>query len=294
MHHRQNSSAGDITLRILNGILLTLSCVMVLYPVLYVLGSSFSDPMAVMKNEVTLLPVGFTTIGYKAVFADSEIWTCYLNTIFYTVAGTAISIFATSTGAYVVSRKDFAPRNTLMIFVAFTMFFSGGMIPTYLLIANLHMMDTIWAMILPGAISAYNFIIMRTFFQNSIPFELQEAAIIDGCNDVQIFAKIVMPLSAPIIAVMVLFYGVANWNAYFNALIYLSSRNLYPLQLKLREILIQNESSEAVTGPASDQQILGMNVKYALIVVSTVPILCVYPFLQRYFVKGIMIGAIKG
>lgn len=276
-------------------LILMLISIITLYPIIYVVSASLSNPLSVMKNEVVLLPKNITLMGYEKVFANPDVWRGYRNTIAYTLAGTAVNIAFTSTAAFALSRKDFHLRNFWTILITFTMFFSGGLVPSYLLIKNLQLLDTFWVMIIPGAISTWNLIIMRTFFQNSIPLELQEAAIIDGCNDLQIFFRIVLPLSTPIIAVMCMFYGVGHWNSFFGALIYLSDRAKYPLQLILREILLQNiNTSEVVQGSAADQEIIGEGIRYALIVVATLPILMVYPFIQKYFVKGVMIGAIKG
>lgn len=287
-------SAGESVFRAVNDLLLLAVCIIALYPLLYVLNASFSNPLAVMKNEITLWPKGFTVMGYQKVFSNPDVWTGYMNTILYTVIGTFINLALTSTSAFALSRKDLKGRNFWVMFITFTMFFSGGMIPSYLLIKKLHLYNTFWVMIIPGAVSAWNLIIMRTFFQSNVPMELQEAAIIDGCNDIAIFFKIALPLSAPIVAVMVLFYGVGHWNEFFNALIYLDDRKKYPLQLFLREILIQNISQDNVSGPAADQQIIGQSIRYSLIIVATVPVLMIYPFLQKYFVKGIMIGSLKG
>lgn len=269
---------------------------LVLYPFVFVISASISSPSLLMKGDVHLLPKGFTLIGYRKVFGNPDIWTSYANTVFYTVLGTFINISLTAIGAYPLSRKDFHGRKFWLLLVTFTMFFSGGMIPTYLLIKQLHMYNTIWAMLIPGAVSTWNLIIMRTFFQSNVPLELQEAAIIDGCNDLKIFFKIVIPLSAPIIAVLVLFYGVAHWNSYFSAMIYLQDKRLFPLQLILREILVQNTMPQDMAEGllTGEQQQVGESIKYALIMVATVPMLMVYPFLQKYFTKGILIGAIKG
>ena len=290
----QHETLGDKLFRLIRDVILLLFCVIVLYPVIYVISASFSNPLSVMKNEVVLLPKGFTLIGYEKVFSNPDVWNSYKNTIVYTIVGTALNVILTSTGAFALSRKDFKGRNFWTFYITFTMFFSGGIIPMYLLIKQLNLYDTFWVMILPGAISAWNMIIMRTFFQSNVPMELQEAAIIDGCNDLVIFLKIALPLSMPIIAIMTLFYGVDHWNSFFGAMLYLSDRDKFPLQLILREILLQNISSGNVEGPAADQQIVGESIRYALIIVATVPILLVYPFIQKYFVKGVLIGAIKG
>ncbi len=290
----QHETLGDKLFRLIRNVILLFFCVIVLYPVIFVISASFSNPLSVMKNEVVLLPKGFTLIGYEKVFSNPDVWNSYKNTIVYTIVGTALNVILTSTGAIALSRKDFKGRNFWTFYITFTMFFSGGIIPMYLLIKQLNLYDTFWVMILPGAISAWNMIIMRTFFQSNVPMELQEAAIIDGCNDLVIFLKIALPLSMPIIAIMTLFYGVDHWNSFFGAMLYLSDRDKFPLQLILREILLQNISSGNVEGPAADQQIVGESIRYALIIVATVPILLVYPFIQKYFVKGVLIGAIKG
>ena len=290
----QHETLGDKLFRLIRNVILLFFCVIVLYPVIYVISASFSNPLFVMKNEVVLLPKGFTLIGYEKVFSNPDVWNSYKNTIVYTIVGTALNVILTSTGAFALSRKDFKGRNFWTFYITFTMFFSGGIIPVYLLIKQLNLYDTFWVMILPGVISAWNMIIMRTFFQSNVPMELQEAAIIDGCNDLVIFLKIALPLSMPIIAIMTLFYGVDHWNSFFGAMLYLSDRDKFPLQLILREILLQNISSGNVEGPAADQQIVGESIRYALIIVATVPILLVYPFIQKYFVKGVLIGAIKG
>lgn len=273
--------------------LLIVFCLMILIPLLHIISGSFSDPMALLKGEVGLLPKGLTLSMYQTVFKDAEIWQGYWNTIVYTVVGTAISVVLTAFGAYPLSRKDFFGRNVFMGLFAFTMFFTGGMIPTYLLVKQLHMLNTMWSLVLPSAVSTYNLIIMRTFFQTSIPGELAESASLDGCNDLGIFFRIVIPLAAPIFAVMVLFYGVAQWNSWFPALLYVSDRSLYPLQMVLREVLIQSDISN-MAGSTGDVEVIGDGLKYATMVVATLPIMCLYPFLQKYFVKGVMIGAVKG
>lgn len=273
--------------------LLTVFCLLIVIPLLHIISGSFSDPMSLLRGEVGLLPKGFTTSMYEKVFKDSEIWQGYWNTIVYTVVGTLISVTLTACGAYPLSRKDFFGGNVFMGLFVFTMFFTGGMIPTYLLVKGLGMLNTMWALVLPGAVSTYNMIIMRTFFQTSIPGELAESASLDGCNDLGIFFRIVIPLSAPIFAVMVLFYGVAQWNSWFPALLYISDRSLYPLQMVLREVLIQSDISN-MAGSTGDVEVIGDGLKYATMVVATLPIMCLYPFLQKYFVKGVMIGAVKG
>lgn len=288
-------TTGDKVFYAIIMFILTICCIIIAYPLIYIISASFSDPALVMKNEIILLPKNLTFIGYEKVIRHPSIWRSYGNTIMYTVVGTAFNILMTSLGAFPLSRKDFYGRKFWTLFITFTMFFGGGMIPMYILINKLHLINTFWVMVIPGAVSTWNLIVMRTFFQNNVPMELQEAAVIDGCNDMHIFVKVVLPLSAPILAVMTLFYGVAHWNAFFNALIYLRDKSRYPLQLILREILLQNVTPpDMVEGGAGDQEIIGESIRYALIIVATLPIICVYPFIQKYFVKGMLIGAIKG
>lgn len=273
--------------------ILFLFCALIIFPLLHIISGSFSDPMSLLRGEVSFWPKGFTLTMYEKVFKDSSIWRGYRNTIFYTVMGTAISVAITTCAAYSLSRKDFYGKNIFMGMFVFTMFFNGGMIPTFLIVQRLNLLNTFWALILPTAVSTYNLIIMRTFFQSTIPFELVESASLDGCTDLGIFFRIVLPLSGPIIAVMVLFYGVGQWNAWLPALLYLRDRALYPLQMVLREVLIESDISN-MAGSSGDVEIIGDGLKYATMVVATVPIMCLYPFLQKYFVKGVMIGAVKG
>lgn len=237
----ERESFGDKCFVIVNAVLLTLVLIAVLYPLWFVLIASISDTAAVLTGKVWLWPRDFTLAGYKIVLQNGELLRSYGNTVLYTAMGTAINLVLTVMAAYPMSRRDYRGRNALMAFIVFTMFFSGGMIPTYLLVKDLGMLNTIWAMVIPNAVSVWNIIIMRTFFLQSLPYEIQEAAQIDGCSDIKILLRIVLPLSKPILAVMVLFYAVGHWNAFFNALIYLTDRDLYPLQLILREILIQGQ-----------------------------------------------------
>lgn len=278
-------------------IILSLISLVVLYPLYFVLIASISAPETVMRGEVWLWPKELSFVGYERLFANKEIIQGFLNTVLYTVTGTGLNLVMTIAAAYPLSRADFKGRNGFMLIIVFTMFFSGGMIPSYLLVKELGMLDTIWAMIIPSAVSVWNIIIMRTFFQNSIPKEMQEAAFIDGCSNMRVLFRIVLPLSGPILAVMVLFYAVGHWNSYFTALIYLSDRSNYPLQLFLREILVQGQMQEMVD--ISDDSLArslmdAEAIKYAAVIVTNLPMLLLYPFLQKYFVKGVMIGAIKG
>ncbi|MBO9605281.1 MAG: carbohydrate ABC transporter permease [Paenibacillaceae bacterium] len=274
---------------------LTLLCAGTLYPFLYVLLASLSDPIELIRTRgPILIPQGFSWEAYRLVLSNPMISVGYANTLLYVVAGTALNLLLTSFGAYALSRPALMLRNPIMMMIVFTMFFSGGLIPNYLLVSELGMLDSRWALIIPSAISTYNLIIMRTSFQG-IPSGLEESAKLDGANDFTILFRIILPLSLPVVSVMILFYGVSHWNAWFNALIYLRDRDLYPLQLVLREILITNSTDTLTTGAGEQgKALIGETIKYASIIVATVPVLFLYPFLQKYFVKGVMIGAVKG
>lgn len=281
-----------------NDIFLFLILLVVLYPLVYVVSASFSSPSAVVTGKVWLFPVEPSLAGYKAVFSNKSIMTGYANTLFYTVAGTLLNVVLTIAAAYPLARRDFKPRNVIMMIFAFTMFFGGGIIPTYILIKNLGLIDTRWVMILPQALSVFNIIITRTFFQNT-PSELLEASQIDGCSDMRYLISVLLPLSKPIIAVMSLFYSVMHWNAFFDALLYLNSESLRPLQLVLREILVVNSIDVSMMQNVNIEELtarqgLSELLKYSLIIIASVPLLLFYPFIQRFFVKGVMIGAIKG
>ncbi|KAF4324757.1 hypothetical protein G195_001106 [Phytophthora kernoviae 00238/432] len=290
-------SRGDRIFNIVNHFLLIIITLIVIYPLVFVLSASFSDPQAVLRGEMFLWPKGINLHSYEKIFQNKDILRGYTNTLIYTSVGTLINLVMTILAAYPLSRKDFIGRNAIMALFVFTMFFSGGLIPTYMLIKNLGMLNTFWVMIIPNAVSIWNIIIMRTFFQQSIPYELHEAATIDGCSNIQTLTRIILPLSMPIIAVTILFYAVGHWNAFFNAMLYLSDKDKFPLQLILREILIQGQTNDMVkmsTESAIKQQREVEGIKYAVLVVANIPVLLLYPFLQRYFVKGVMIGAIKG
>ncbi len=291
----QRMTTGDKVFLVIAYILVALVSISCLYPFIYVISASLSDYESLARGEVWLLPKGINFEAYKIVFETDEIWTAYGNTIWYVVVGTIISLFLTTITAYPLSRKTFGGRNVLTAIFSFTMFFGGGLIPTYLLIRDLGLLNTRWALVIPGALSVWNIIIMRTFFQG-IPDSLTEAATIDGCNDIHILFKIILPLSMPVISVMILFYAVGQWNSYFSAIIYLNDHKLYPLQVILRKILIQHDTTDmkTFTSDLDKMREVALNIRYATIIVSTLPILCVYPFLQKYFVKGIMVGAIKG
>jgi len=291
---------SDRVFEIVNVIFLFLILLVVLYPLVYIVSASISDPVYVNQGKMWLFPRGITFEGYQRVFQNPEIWTGYRNTMLYTVAGTAINLLFTIPGAYALSRKDLKGRGVMMGLIVFTMFFGGGLIPTFLLVSWLGMLNTVWALLIPNAVAVYNLIICRTFFQTNIPKELQESAEIDGCSNTVLFVKIVLPLSAPIIAVMALYYGVTHWNSYFNAIIYLKDRSLYPLQLILREILVQNQMNDTMLMTGDDMEAMAKQariadiIKYAVMIVSSLPIIVIYPFMQRYFMKGVLIGSIKG
>lgn len=271
-----------------------LLCAVTLYPFLYIVFASLSDPTEISRfRGLLLFPKGFSLEAYKAVLQNPMILVGYRNTLYYVIAGTAINLLMTILGAYALSRQGVLLKNPIMFMIIITMVFSGGLIPAFLLVNNLGMLNTAWALLLPGAINSFNLIIMRTAFQG-IPVSLEESARIDGANDGIILMRIILPLSLPVIAVMVLWYAVGHWNSYFSALIYLRDRELFPLQLILREILISNSTDNMMTGAAtSDRADIGVTIKYATIIVSTLPILMVYPFLQKYFVHGVLIGALK-
>lgn len=287
---------GDRVFDIINTLILSIILLLVLYPLIFVVVASISDPLLVVKGKIWILPRGLNIQGYKKVFENDAIIIGYLNTIMYTVLGTSINLVMTTLGAFPLSRKDLYGKNIFTAYFVFTMFFSGGLIPTYIVIKSLGLYNNIWVMVIPGAVSVFNMIIMRTFFQLTIPEELYEAAFMDGCSYTRVLFKIVLPLSMPVIAVMILFYGVGHWNSFFNALIYLKSREKYPLQLILREILLANQMDNMVDMNESSTQKILMeeSIKYASIIVSSIPVLLLYPFLQKYFVQGVMIGAIKG
>ena len=288
----------DKVVYFVNYVLLTLLLVIVLYPIIYIVSCSFSSGDALMSAKVRFLPVEPTLESYETVFEYDSIWTGYLNSIVYTVSGTALSIALTLLAAYPLSRDDFRGKKFFTVLFVFTMMFNGGLIPTYLLVKNLNLTDTMWAVILPTAVSAYNMIVARTFFKQSIPKEMLEAAEIDGCTDFRFFCKIVLPLSAPIVAVLCLWVAVGLWNSYFNPMIYINSESKYPLQLVLRKILLmsQVDFTAASVDPEklAKNQYLSEMLKYGTIVISSLPLMIIYPFVQKYFVKGVMIGSVKG
>lgn len=264
-----------------------------LYPFIYVISSSLSAPDAVMRGEIWLLPKGINLNSYKRVFQEPEVWTSYGNTIWYVVVGTLVNLIMTTLTAYPLSRPEFSGRSWIMMLIAFTMFFSGGMVPLYLVVQSLGLIDSRWALVIPVALSTWNLVIMRTSFE-AIPSSLYEAATIDGCSEPQMLIKICLPLSKSILAVMVLFYAVGHWNSYFSAMLYLNDANKYPLQMLLRKILIQYDQDDMMMDVLDGRDAIGQTIRYATIIVSVLPIIMVYPFLQKYFAKGVMVGAIKG
>ncbi|WP_261305269.1 carbohydrate ABC transporter permease [Paenibacillus andongensis] len=276
-------------------ILAALIVVVVLYPLIFIVSASFSDPALLLNGEVILLPKHITLEAYKNVFQNDQIWHSYGNTILYTIVGTSINLLMTTLAAYPLSRPDLPGRGGIMFFITLTMFFSGGIIPSYLIVKQLGMVDTMWALVFPGAIATYNLIVMRTYFQTSIPWEIQEAAHIDGCSNWKLLTHVILPLSKPILAVMVLFYAVGHWNSFFNALIYIRSKDLFPLQLVMREmLLISQADSFDSSADLVDKVLLAESIKYVVIIISSLPVLLMYPFVQKHFVKGVMIGSLKG
>lgn len=295
---QMKSSTTDRLFNMVNITLMIFIIAIIVYPLYFILMASFSDPNVIASGKVYFLPEEFSLEGYKKILDFAPLWRGYLNTIFYTVVGTLINLICTLPAAYALSRKNLAGRNFIMLLFVFTMFFGGGMIPNYILIKKLHMYNTVWAMLIPGAVSVWNLIVCRTFMQTNIPNELYEASSIDGCNDFQFFFRIVLPLSKPIIAIMILFYALGHWNNYFGALIYLENSDLYPLQLVLRDLLIQNQISFQMGGSAgasiAERAMLAEQMKYGVILVSSLPMIAIFPFVQKYFKKGVLIGSLKG
>ncbi|MGG4144037.1 carbohydrate ABC transporter permease [Paenibacillus algorifonticola] len=288
-------SAGDRLFLFIIYTVLSLVLLAVIYPLIYILSSSISSPAAVTSGRVWLWPVDISFRGFAVLFNTPQIMTGYGNSLFYTTAGTLISVTLTVMIAYPMSRKSFFGRGVIMMLITFTMLFSGGLIPTYMVVKEFGMIDSRWALLIPNAIWVWQVIIARSFFQSSIPDELMEAAEIDGCSDLRFMRSVVLPLSKPILAVLFLMYGVGQWNAYFDALIYLKSANLFPLQLVLRSIIIMNNTAGVTDALKQvERQQLSELLKYSLIVVATLPVLIIYPFVQRYFVQGMLVGSVKG
>lgn len=288
----------------INIVLLTLMMLVILYPLYFILIASVSSPTAVNAGEVLLFPKGATLEGYKYVLKDTSIWKGYANTIILTITGTLVNMFLSVTCAYALSKSHLPFIKFIMFAMTFTMFFSGGIIPTYLLVSGLGMRDTIWSLIMPTAVSVYNVILMRTYFMNSVPEEIIQAAKIDGCSEIRALTAVVLPLSKPILVTIALFYGVGHWNQFFQALIYISDKDKFPLQLVLRNMLLMgnNAMTSMLSGGMSGENAKYLAelmqqieiLKYAVIIVSVLPVLLVYPFLQKFFMKGIMMGSLKG
>ncbi|MEK5444969.1 MULTISPECIES: ABC transporter permease subunit [unclassified Fredinandcohnia] len=293
-------SLSDKAFDIMNTIFVAVITLIIVYPLIFVISASISDPDAVNSGRMWLWPVDVSFAGFQRVFQNDAIWVGYKNTIIYTIVGTLLHLLVLLPCSYALSRKELKGKKILLWVILITMLFSGGLIPTYLVVQSLGMLNTIWAIVIPGVVGAWSILVAKTFFEQTIPDQLVEASKIDGASDFTIFRKVVLPLSLPIIAVMALFHAVGLWNQYFNALIYLSDESLYPLQLILRQILILNEvSAEGIAGGAGTAQSFveqvktASLVKYAVIIVSALPLLIVYPFLQRFFVKGVLIGSVK-
>ncbi|MDD3767067.1 MAG: carbohydrate ABC transporter permease [Eubacteriales bacterium] len=286
--------------KIFDAIVLAVMTVVVLivtYPLYFVVIASFSNPTAVNLGQVTFVPKGITFEGYRRVFTDPQIWVGYRNSVFYTVVGTCINLALTLTAGYALSRRELPGRKGFMLYLVITMFFSGGIIPSYFLIKNLNMLNTIWALLIPGAVSVYNLIIARTFLENNIPEELYEATCIDGGSHTRYFLSVVLPLSKSVIAVLALYYAVFHWNSYFNAMMYIKDSALFPLQIVLRNILISSDLALEMIQENQKAMAQLDNIelmKYSAIIVSSLPVLIIYPFVQKHFVKGVMIGAVKG
>lgn len=290
-------STGDRVFTIVNYSLLMLVLIIELYPLVYVVAASFSDPQAVVSGKVFLFPVNPTLKGYAAVFKNKKILTGFSNSIFYLIVGTVLNLVMTMLCAYPLSRKEFRARGFLSMFFVFTMYFSGGMVPAYILVNKLGMINTRWSMIIPMAMSTYNMIICRTYIVNSIPDELYEASQMDGCTPFRYMLSVVVPLSKPILAVLTLYYGVVRWNDYFNAMLYLYKDNLQPLTIVMKEILIMSQvDMTQVTDASAVSKLQGMSelLKYSTIVVASLPVMLLYPLIQKHLVKGVMIGAVKG
>jgi putative aldouronate transport system permease protein len=294
-------SAGDKVFDAVLFALLSAIFIIVAYPLYFILISSISDPIAVSQGKVLFMPISFTLDGYLAVFREESVLNGYLNSLIYTVVGVSINLICTVPTGYALSRKDFFARKPVTFFFLITMFISGGLYPTYMVVRNTGLLNSMWALVIPGAIWVYNLIVCRTFFLTNIPDEMLDAARIDGCGNTRFFLNIVLPLSASIIAIMVLYYGVGHWNSYFGALLYINDRAKWPLQMELRTILLQNAMSasravmnEQELAEKARLQAIAELMKYSLIVVSCVPMMVLYPFIQKHFIRGVMIGSIKG
>jgi len=290
-------SFSDRIFYAVNYSVMTVIMIIVLYPIIFSVSASISDPYAVTSGQVWLWPVDITFRGYKEIFRYDAVMQGFFNTIFYTVLGTGINLVITIMGAYALARKTLPGRGLLTLMFSFTMLFSGGMIPSYILVRDLKMIDTIWAIVIPGALSVYNMVIMRTFFQSNVPEELLEASQLDGCSDIRYLISVVLPLSHAVMAVISLYYAVGHWNAYFKAFLYLNDQNLYPLQIVLRNILLANTVDASTIMDeelAAAQQGMADLLKFSLMVFSSLPMILVYPFVRKFFAKGVLLGSLKG
>lgn len=295
--NRIRETGVDRVFTIVNYAVLTIFLALIIYPLIFVVSSSFSDGTAVITGRVILWPVNFSTLAYEKVFSYPRIWSGYGNSLFYAVVGTLVNVTMTLLAAFPLSRRDLFGKNILVGLFLFTLFFNGGLIPSYLLVRDLGLRNTRWALIIPQALSVWNLLIAITFVRTSIPHELLEASQLDGCSDFNYFIRILLPLSTPLIAVLSLFYAIGHWNQFFAALLYLTNKDLFPLQIILRDILISSNIDLAMVEDIkvmAAREALRELLKYALIVVASVPVLMIYPFAQRYFVKGIMLGSVKG
>lgn len=289
--------SGDRCFSLAVYLLLTAILVLIAFPLIYLVSASFSEPQAVISGKVWLLPVDFTLKGYTAIFKDRSLVRGFLNSVYITFTGTCINIIVTVMMAYPLSRKNFYGRKFFTMYMMATMFFSGGLVPTFLLVNQLKMYNTFWAILIPGCVGVTNVIICRTYFESSIPEELYEAASLDGCSDLSFLRRIVLPLSKPVLAVLVLYYAVGHWNSYFREMIYLEDKMKYPLQVVLRQIIIMSQIADEMMldfSAAERSQGMADLLKYSTIVVSSLPMLLLYPFIQKHFVKGVMIGSVKG
>ena len=300
-HKHLRRARGDVIYDTIIFIILTVLFLIVLYPLYFVVISSFSDPIEVSAGKVTIAPVGFTLDGYKEVFKTKTVVRGFINSLIITVMGTTINLLVTIPTSYALSRPDFTLKRPITLFYILTMFIGGGMMPTYIIVRNTGLLDTWWALVLPGCLGVYNMIVARTFFKTNIPLELMEAAKLDGCGNTKFFIYVVLPLSGAITAILCLYYGVGHWNSYFSALIYIQKRELWPLQLELRNILVLNTTvmtkqvmTEAELLEKKRLDALKEMMKYSLIIISSIPVLVIYPFVQKHFVKGVMIGSVKG
>ncbi|WP_414627111.1 carbohydrate ABC transporter permease [Bifidobacterium mongoliense] len=296
-HTGQKKTISDWVVDVVLALVILAIVIVVLYPLWFIVIASFSDPTAVAQGQVLLLPKGWSVEGYVKILSDSRIWIGYRNTIIYTLVGTVVNLIVTIPAAFALSRREFKPRRIIMFIFAFTMFFSGGLIPNYLLMKQLGLLNSMWVFVLPGAFGVYNMIIARSFFESSIPEELRDSARVDGVSYFGFFFKIVLPLSSAILAVIGLYCFVGHWNDFFTGLIYIRNQDQQPLQNVLQMILIANQANNGANNAsmtASEAQNFADQIKFGIIIVSTVPLLVIYPFLQKYFNKGVMIGAVKG